>query len=36
MNGHSSHLLRLNYECKIECLQLDLKKMYNLKMNENK
>ena len=19
-NGHSTHLLRLNYECKIECL----------------
>ena len=22
MNGHSSHLLRLNYGCKIECLQV--------------
>ena len=27
MNGHSSHLPRLNYGCKIECLQCTLSVM---------
>ena len=34
MNGHFSHLPRLNYWCKIECLHLDQVELLNSEVQE--
>ena len=36
MNGHSSHFSRLNYGCKIECLQWECRAQGDIEFRERK